>query len=260
MLLKKEGFPEEDDLVMCTITKVHFHSVFVDLDEYGKQGMIHISEVSPGRIRNIRDFVIEGKKIVCKVLKVHLDRGHIDLSLRRVTEIQKRQKVDEMKMEQKAEKIIEYAAKDLKSETKKLFDIITKNILSKYSSVYDYFHAVASSTASIEESGLDAKSAKTLEEAIKSRIKETAVTIEGTLKLSSYDPNGIEIVKEALKKAEAVDKVAIKIKYLGSGSYHIIVEAKDYKQAEKLLKQSYEKAVDHMKKHEGMAEFIRAEA
>ncbi|MEK6948847.1 MAG: S1 RNA-binding domain-containing protein, partial [Nanoarchaeota archaeon] len=60
MLLQKKGFPQEDELVLCTVTKVEFHSVFVTLDEYGKGGMIHISEVSPGRIRNIRDFVREG--------------------------------------------------------------------------------------------------------------------------------------------------------------------------------------------------------
>src|SRR3989338_5359313 len=81
MLLKKEGFPEEDELVMCTVTQVQFHSVFVILDEYDKGGMIHISEVSPGRIRNIRDFVREGKKVVCKVLRVNKEKGHIDLSL-----------------------------------------------------------------------------------------------------------------------------------------------------------------------------------
>ena len=62
MLLKKQGFPEESELVLCTVTSVQYHSVFVDIDEYGKSGLIHISEVSPGRIRNIRDFVKEGKK------------------------------------------------------------------------------------------------------------------------------------------------------------------------------------------------------
>ena len=36
MLLKKKGFPEEDELVMCTVTKVQFHSVFCNLDEYDK--------------------------------------------------------------------------------------------------------------------------------------------------------------------------------------------------------------------------------
>ena len=132
MLLKKEGFPEEDELVMCTITKVQFHSVFAQLDEYDKSGMIHISEVSPGRIRNIRDFVKEGKKVVCKVLRVSPEKGHIDLSLRRVGETQRRNKVDELKQEQKAEKILEFVAKDLNVPLKKLFEDVTNSISKKY--------------------------------------------------------------------------------------------------------------------------------
>ena len=136
MLLTKKGFPEEDELVMCTVTKVQFHSVFVNLDEYGESGMIHISEVSPGRIRNIRDFVKEGKKVVCKVLRVNEDKGHIDLSLRRVTETQRRTKVDEIKQQQKAEKILEFVAKDLNLDTKKLLEEITENISKKYNSPF----------------------------------------------------------------------------------------------------------------------------
>ena len=46
MMFIKEGFPEEDDIVMCTVTAIHFHSVFVTLDEYkNRSGMIHISEM-----------------------------------------------------------------------------------------------------------------------------------------------------------------------------------------------------------------------
>src|SRR3990167_9616471 len=90
MLYKKKGMPEVNEVVMCTVKKVLFHSVFVDIEDYGLEGMIHISEVSPGRIRNIRDYVKEGKKIVCKVLKVDEVKGHIDLSLRRVNEAEKR--------------------------------------------------------------------------------------------------------------------------------------------------------------------------
>ena len=85
MLQKKKGFPESDELVFCTVTSVQSHSVFVKLEEYGVGGMIHISEVAPGRIRNIRDFVVENKPVVCKVTSINQERGHIDLSLRRVT-------------------------------------------------------------------------------------------------------------------------------------------------------------------------------
>src|SRR3989339_358149 len=121
MLLHKKGFPEEGELVLCTVTKLSSHSIFVDLDEYQKQGLIHITEVSPGRIRNIRDFVREGKKVVCLVLRINQERGYIDLSLRRVNESQKRAKIDEVKQEQKAEKIIEMLSHALKKEHKVLY-------------------------------------------------------------------------------------------------------------------------------------------
>ena len=110
MLYHKDGFPEENEAVMCTVTSVQYNSVFCTLDEYGKSGMIHISEVAPGRIRNIRDYVIEGKKVVCKVLRTDLERGHIDLSLRRVSEGQRRNLNMLLKQEQQAE--IERARKE----------------------------------------------------------------------------------------------------------------------------------------------------
>ena len=126
MFLKKQGFPEEGDLVLCTVTSVQFHSVFVDIDEYGKGGMIHISEVSPGRIRNIRDFVKEGKKIVCKVLRINQEKGYIDLSLRRVNESEKRRKIDEIKKEQNSEKIVEIAASKIGIKAEELYRHISE--------------------------------------------------------------------------------------------------------------------------------------
>jgi len=57
----------------------------------------------------------------------------------------------------------------------------------------------------------------------------------------SYAPNGVEIIKEAIKKAEDVDKDIV-IKYVGAGKYSIIVKAHDYKEAEKLLEKSTKKA------------------
>ena len=107
MLYKKKGLPEEGDIALCTVTAIKGHSVFARMDEYKDLvGMIHVSEVSPGRIRNIRDFVKEGKTIICKVLKTYPDRGHVDLSLRRVSEGLRRTKLQQVKQEQTAEKII----------------------------------------------------------------------------------------------------------------------------------------------------------
>src|SRR3989338_11129087 len=114
MFYKKEGKPESGELVLCTVKKILYHSVFVSLDEYQNiEGMVHISEIAPGRIRNLRDYVKEGKRIVCKVLKIHKEKGHIDLSLRRVNQSQRIRKNTEYKQEIRAEKILENVAKEL---------------------------------------------------------------------------------------------------------------------------------------------------
>ena len=139
MLYKKEGIPDEDELVLCTITNVQHHSVFANMDEYGKTGMIHISEVSPGRIRNLRDYVQVGKKVICKILRIDRVNGHIDLSLRRVNEGQRRRKNDEIKQEQKAEKIIEILAKQLKKDHHSLYEDVSSKVFEKYEYIFQCF-------------------------------------------------------------------------------------------------------------------------
>ena len=144
MFLKKEGLPEEDELVLCTVTKIYYQSVFVNIDEYERSGMIPISEIAPGRIRNIRDFVKEGKKVVCKVLRIDKEKGHVDLSLRRVNDAQRRQKLSQIKQEQLAENIIALLAKKQKTETKKLYDTVTEKLFEEYESVFDAFEGTLS--------------------------------------------------------------------------------------------------------------------
>src|SRR3989339_141609 len=162
MLLKKEGFPEEDELVLCTVTKIFHNGVFVDLDEYNKGGMIHISEVSPGRIRTLSDFVKEGKKVVCKVLRIDQEKGHIDLSLRRVNEGQKKEKINEIKHEQKAEKTIELAAKKLSITVEKLYDEISSKIIEKYGLIYLCFEDIVKGETSLEALGIPKQKADVL--------------------------------------------------------------------------------------------------
>lgn len=260
MLYKKEGTPEENELVLCTITNVQHHSVFAKLDEYdNKTGMIHISEVSPGRIRNIRDYVQEGKKVVCKILRVDPVKGHIDLSLRRVNEGQKRQKQDQIKREQKAEKIIETAAKKLDKDPKSLYEEISSHVFKKYEYIYEVFEDVVSDIISLEKLGIDKKLAEDIEEIIKEKIKPPRVEIKGILSLVSYAPEGIEVIKESLKKAEIVEKEHIVIKYQGAGKYGIIVNAPDYKEAEELIEKSTSAVIKEIEKRGGQGSFQRLE-
>ena len=254
---RRQGFPEEGELVLCTVTKVQFHSVFVNIDEYDKQGMIHISEVSPGRIRNIRDYVKEGKVIVCKILRINRERGHIDLSLRRVSDNQRRNKVDEIKQEQKSEKIIEGVAFRLKKDFKALYKEIAEKVFKQYDMINVAFREVVEEDLKLESLGIDKKIANELEILIRERIKPKVVEIGGSIVIETYDSDGISVIKEAITKASTQENVTIK--YLGAGKYSVTVTDNDYKDAEKCLKKSLDSAEKIILKHDGTFEFERKE-
>lgn len=259
LLLKKPGFPEEGEFVLCTVNEIHYHSVFVMLDEYQKVGLIHISEIAPGRIRNLRDYVVENKKIVCQVLGVNKEKGHIDLSLRRVNERQRRAKINEIKQEQIAEKIIEMVAMQLKLEPEKLYNEIYEKAIKRYSSLYHCFEEEGIKGNAISTLGLPEDIFQNLSEQIKQRIKRSLVKISGDLKLTSYKPNGIEIIKNALLKILEMGNDSVKLRYNGGGRYHLDVFADDYKEAEKLLEMAISYAKEEMTKNSSFMDFQRAE-
>ena len=253
MLIKREGFPEEADLVMCTVTNIQHNSIFVNIHEYGKQGMIPISEIAPGRIRNIRDYVSEGRVVVCKVLNVNKERGYIDLSLRRVSEGQRRQKSDEIKQEIRAEKIIEMAAHELKIPFPELYKKLSEKILNQYFYIFQAFNDVIAQ--SLELKGIfDENTALVLDKVIREKIRPKQIIIAGDVAASLWEERGVETLRKALTDAKRPET---KISYLGGGKYRIIVKGNDYKTVEKILKDSSEGIITVVKKNKGKAEYTR---
>ena len=254
MLLKKQGFPEIDEFVFCTVTSVQSHSVFVKLEEYGLSGMIHISEVAPGRIRNIRDFVVENKPVVCKVMTINPERGHIDLTLRRVTESQRRAKLNEIKQEQKAEKIVELVARQLTIQPPQLYSQLWEAISGKFHSLFEAFLALAKGDILIGDLKLPKQVSDAINEAVMQRIKPPVVELKGKLTLASYDPDGVSIVKEALKKAVSE---GASVSYLGSGAYLFRVVAENYKSGEQVMAKASSAAITFIQGKGGEGQFAK---
>jgi len=258
MLLHRDRLPEEGELVLCTITNIHFNSVFARIEEFGKQGMIHISEVSPGRIRNIRDYVAEGKVVICKILKIDREKGHIDLSLRRVSEGQRRKKASALKQEQRAEKIIELLAHRTKKDKKLLYKEIAIPILVEYEYVFDAFESVSKDELSLDDLNIPKEYKKELLGIIKDKIRPKIVEITGTSTLQSYESDGVIQIQKVF--SEVLEKFPnLSIKYIGGGKYNVRLTADDYKEAEKTLKDVQEKLDGRAKKEHMTYTFQRAE-
>ncbi|NIS10478.1 MAG: S1 RNA-binding domain-containing protein, partial [Thermoplasmata archaeon] len=104
-------WPEVGDLVVATVQRIAGHGAYVALDEYdGKEGLLHISEISSRWVRNIRNHVRERQKVVLQVLRVDPSREQVDLSLRRVTQDERRKKLEDWKKNRKAETILKGVA------------------------------------------------------------------------------------------------------------------------------------------------------
>ena len=72
---------EEGKIVTGCVTGVEKYGVFVGLDEF-YSGLIHISEISNGFVKNVNDYVNVGETIRVKVLETDEDHYHVKLSIK----------------------------------------------------------------------------------------------------------------------------------------------------------------------------------
>ncbi len=261
MIIIRRDWPEQGELVVCTVKKVVDFGAFVGLDEYeGKEGLIHVSEVASGWIKYIRDHVREGQKIVCKVLNVAPTRGHIDLSLKDVNEHQRREKIHIWKNEQKAEKMLNFVASDAGVDVDKLYDDIGDKLVKKFGSIYSAFEeAVVDGRSVLTDIGISKDYADIMVRVARENVKLPIVDIAGYVSLTCPLPNGVEVIKEALSTASKVEipEVNIEVSYVGAPNYRIRVTAPDYKKAEVALRKAAEAATKIVEKSEGTGEFHR---
>lgn len=76
---------EVGDVVTGRVTGIQPYGAFVALDEK-TQGLIHISEITYGFVKNIEDFVKVGDEVQVKILEVDEKSEKISLSTRALQE------------------------------------------------------------------------------------------------------------------------------------------------------------------------------
>ena len=250
MFYKKKEIPKEGEIVLCTVKKISYHSVFLKLDEYNNlEGMMHISEIAPGRIRTIRDYVKEGKKVVCKILRVNKITKSIELSLRRVNKMQRINKSAECKQEQKAEKLLEFIGIQLNMYKEAGYELI-----SKYGSLNESFQNLVLDKDQINELEIKKEISDLLIKTVIERIKPKEVQVKGVLNISLNTEDGVDTIKKVLTDSQ---KGTIKIIYMGAPKYQITVTASDYKTAEEILENVTGTILKKIKDAKGTGEFIQ---
>lgn len=210
---------EEGEMVLCTVDRIAGTVVFVKIEGEEREGSIILSEIAPGRIRNLREYVIPKKKIVCKILKT--SGGTISLSLRRVTQKERKEVMDEYNQERGYESILKSV---LKEKSNNLLETITKE-----GKLYDFFEETRKNPKKLEDL-IGKDDAKRILDIILEQKKKKTV-IKRTICLKTQEPNGVYIIKSILENPGEIE-----IKYLSAGKYSLKIETNDGKKGDQKMK------------------------
>ncbi len=254
----EKDLPEVNEIVVVRITKVLPYGAFVELLEYeGQKGFVHISQVTSGWVKNIRNFVKENQIRAAQVLAIDKSKNQIDLSLTKVSSGVQRRKIEDYNRLVRAKKLIEVLAKKRNVSFDEAWENTAEPLLEKFESLSEAFNEISLSG----EVSFSIKPPwnKELLELVKKNISIPKKTVKGILELTCFESNGIEVIKKALSQAEKTAGNDSSIVYFGSGRYQIKVVSADYKSAEKKLRLSSDKAIQVISGSNGKGEFKKIE-
>src|SRR3990172_6466208 len=188
-MVRLSDYPDEGDLVVGTIKEVKPFGAFAALDEFpGKEGFIHIAEVASGWVKYIRDHVREGQKVVCKVQQVNPQKGHVDLSLKQVNEHQRREKIQEWKNEQRADKLLQIVCQRAGISFEDAVKSFAGDLVKTYGTLYAAFEDAAANPQAIEAEGFKGPGIAAFLDVARENIVMPTVKITGTLEVTSVAP------------------------------------------------------------------------
>jgi translation initiation factor 2 subunit 1 len=256
----KPEWPEFGDLVIATIESVMDYGAYANLDEYNRRGFLHISEISSARIRNVRDFVRENQKMVLKVLRVNVEKGHIDLSLRRVTKRERVEKIKGWKKDRKGEALLHAVAEKAGLPVHEVYQKVGVILEEKYG-LYEGFEKVVKEGVEVLTTlDIPEDLAKVIAQVAEERIRIKMVKVKGVLEVRCMKPNGVKCIQDAFigaGKSHKAKDAKIEFCVIAAPRYSVEVSADNWKRAEELLEKVSESVVTNITKAGGHGVFKR---
>ncbi len=273
MVKNRLPFPREGAFIMGRVVDIQHQYIYVDLPDFDglpseecARGMIHISEISSRWVKNIRSIVRINQRIVLRVVKVVLDKGQIDLSLRRVNSAQKALIVKEHKYANKYENLLQFLTETegIDISMSEAYELIGWPIKEQFDFYQEAVEALKEEGKEIlddlENIPEDVKQAflKIVDE----NVEISTVNIIGKLKLVNTSGDGIDKIKDTLNEVINVIEAPtetrkLTLSYIGAPFYRLEIVSKDYLDAENILSDILEVLEKVTLQNNGKFEFIR---
>jgi len=226
---------EEGQLILCTVRDLVGTTVFVKIDNTNYEGTITFSEIAPGRIRNIRDYVVPNKKIVCQVLSIKENAIH--LSFRRVKPNERKELLDKLEKENSYKAILKTVLG--KENAEPIINKITEDF-----SIFDFFTEIRNNPKILDKYFNKEESEKIIK--ILDSKKEKPKEIKQIFHLSSKSSEGINSIKKIIQ--ESCKGSTCRVNYLAAGKYSMSIIGEDFKKINNEINQTMNKIESDAKK------------
>ncbi|BCS90796.1 MAG: translation initiation factor IF-2 subunit alpha [Candidatus Micrarchaeota archaeon] len=230
--MPKQNIPNVNDLVIADIYDINEDGAYCKLIEYNNlTAFLPVREVASGWIKNIREFIHKGQRVVCRVIYADKEKGIVSLSLKKVTPSETKAKLNEYNTEKRFEGLFKQAAKLANiQELDKQLEIARE----EFGSITEMIYAIENNRNVLKRSKLDSKLKESLVELINKIKRDTKKVIRYTLNIYSLDfHGGFSKLKDLLSSFESN---GVSISYAGASKYLITAEGKSYDEAEDKIK------------------------
>ncbi|MBM7609206.1 S1 domain-containing post-transcriptional regulator GSP13 [Ureibacillus composti] len=117
---------EVGDVVTGKVTGIQPYGAFVALDE-NTQGLVHISEITYGFVKDVADFLKIGDEVQVKILEVDENSEKISLSTRALQDVPPQKRKEQFPRKSLQDRVDESDANGFKSLRDKLQDWIEQS-------------------------------------------------------------------------------------------------------------------------------------
>ncbi len=231
MIIQKD-LPAQGEIVLVNINKIMPHGAYCELVEYKADAYLPIGEVASGWIKNIHEFIKEGARDAAKVIFVDPSRRALDVSLKKVTTKEKKDKINDYNLEKRAEKFFLQSVKAANKENS-IEEMKKKaaQVVPTYSELLDLV-----SEGKDPAGMLDADVKKAFKEIIAKSIKPKVFSVHYSLELNVIGKKGdINTIKKALSEVQAA---GVEVLYEGAPHYRLTAEGPSYPVAEGKIKEA----------------------
>jgi translation initiation factor 2 subunit 1 len=255
--MRREKFPELNELVLFKISSIDEIAVYGNLVEYKNiSAMMIFAEVSARRIKSIYQHVKEGQEIVALVTQLDIERGYINLSRKQVTPDDKDKFMVEYSNRKKVNTILYKISLQFNCDISNLYSKLWI-LLDEYECLYVAFKCINKDNRILDKVDIDDDIKKELLVNIEKLCMIPLQNFSGEMKLHCFHQDGVDVIKEVLKRSINDINNKLTVHYLAAPVYELRTMSYDSKNAEELFTNYVSIVNNYIKDKNGHCQFNR---